>query len=861
MAGKDRADRAIAPKGSSNALELRPPWTFDFAGGQLTVDGDPVIAGGVPDPGGADGDIQYNDGGDLGGFGIYDDAADEVILSGDLTLVAASDDAAAEGVLRFVRADATGAQAGDADAVGRIDFLAVDDLGDEVSGVALTVEMAGAAEGGVAPMTATLSADLRVPDQAYGVGWDGSLEVPTKNALYAKIEAVSGGAGITAEEALDAVGAALVAGNNIDITVNDGADTITIDVEGLTSADLSDFAAAVDERARDAVGTALVAGNNIDITVDDAGNTITIDVESLTSADVGLGNVDNTSDATKNAAAVTLTNKTLTAPTIADFTNMGHDHLDADDGGTLTAAAISDFAEVVADTAGAMFSGNTETFIAATYQDGDNTIDLVVPVLDEDDFASDSAAHLATQQSIKAYVDAVVGGGGYTDEMARDAVGTALVAGNNIDITVDDGGDTITVAVETLAVADISDLTASAAEINTMDGITATTAELNALDGITATVTELNYTDGVTSAIQTQIDGKQPLDADLTTIAGLTATTDNFMVAVSSAWASRTPSQAKTTLALVKGDVGLGNVDNTSDATKNAAAVTLTNKTLTAPTIADFTNAAHDHGDADDGGTLTLAALPDVTASAAELNILDGATLTVTELNFVDGVTSAIQTQIDGKQPLDADLTTIAGLTATTNNFLVASGSAWASRTPTQAIAHLGLDADIATLALPASTTISAFGASLIDDAANSNARTTLGLVIGSDVQAYNAGTHKQIINFLLDGGGSAITTGVKGDIVMPDFAGTIAKWTLLGDQSGSIVIDLWLDSYANFAPTVADTITASAKPTISTATKGQSSTLTGWTTTFSAGAILRVNVDSIASLTRCTMALDVLRT
>lgn len=36
---------------------------------------------------------------------------------------------------------------------------------------------------------------------------------------------------------------------------------------------------------------------------------------------------------------------------------------------------------------------------------------------------------------------------------------------------------------------------------------------------------------------------------------------------------------------LVKGDVGLGNVDNTSDATKNAATATLTNKTLTAPVI------------------------------------------------------------------------------------------------------------------------------------------------------------------------------------------------------------------------------------------------------------------------------------
>ncbi len=60
----------------------------------------------------------------------------------------------------------------------------------------------------------------------------------------------------------------------------------------------------------------------------------------------------------------------------------------------------------------------------------------------------------------------------------------------------------------------------------------------------------------------------QPLDADLTTIAGLTATTDNFMVSSASAWASRTPAQAKTSLVLVKADVGLGSVDNTADTAK-----------------------------------------------------------------------------------------------------------------------------------------------------------------------------------------------------------------------------------------------------------------------------------------------------
>lgn len=45
----------------------------------------------------------------------------------------------------------------------------------------------------------------------------------------------------------------------------------------------------------------------------------------------------------------------------------------------------------------------------------------------------------------------------------------------------------------------------------------------------------------------------QPINSNLTTIAGLTATTDNFIVSVSSAWASRTPAQVRTTLGLVIG--------------------------------------------------------------------------------------------------------------------------------------------------------------------------------------------------------------------------------------------------------------------------------------------------------------------
>lgn len=63
----------------------------------------------------------------------------------------------------------------------------------------------------------------------------------------------------------------------------------------------------------------------------------------------------------------------------------------------------------------------------------------------------------------------------------------------------------------TVQVANVSDLTASASELNTLDGITASTAELNLLDGVTATTAELNYVDGVTSGIQGQLNDKAPL--------------------------------------------------------------------------------------------------------------------------------------------------------------------------------------------------------------------------------------------------------------------------------------------------------------------------------------------------------------
>ena len=49
-------------------------------------------------------------------------------------------------------------------------------------------------------------------------------------------------------------------------------------------------------------------------------------------------------------------------------------------------------------------------------------------------------------------------------------------------------------------------ITATAAELNIMDGVTATATELNIMDGVTATTAELNHVDGVTGNIQTALD-------------------------------------------------------------------------------------------------------------------------------------------------------------------------------------------------------------------------------------------------------------------------------------------------------------------------------------------------------------------
>lgn len=90
------------------------------------------------------------------------------------------------------------------------------------------------------------------------------------------------------------------------------------------------------------------------------------------------------------------------------------------------------------------------------------------------------------------------------------------------------------------------------------------------------------------------------------------------------------------------------------------------------------------------------------------------------------------------------------------------------------------------------------------------------------------------------------------------DFAGEILGWTLLSDAAGSIVIDVWRDSYANYPPTSADRITASAKPSLTDENKANDESLAGWTKSFSAGDVFKFNVESCDGISRATLILHV---
>jgi hypothetical protein len=110
-------------------------------------------------------------------------------------------------------------------------------------------------------------------------------------------------------------------------------------------------------------------------------------------------------------------------------------------------------------------------------------------------------------------------------------------------------------------------------------------------------------------------------------------------------------------------------------------------------------------------------------------------------------------------------------------------------------------------------------------------------------------------LGITIDGDGLVPATGSKG-FIQANYAGTIRSWTLIADQSGSAQITVKKSSYAGF-PTNSS-IVATAPPALSAAQNNTSSTLSGWTTSISAGDMIEFNLDSVTTCTRLTLILAI---
>ncbi|MEO8647754.1 MAG: hypothetical protein ABI539_01170 [Acidobacteriota bacterium] len=237
---------------------------------------------------------------------------------------------------------------------------------------------------------------------------------------------------------------------------------------------------------------------------------------------------------------------------------------------------------------------------------------------------------------------------------------------------------------------------AVAALIGTAPGVLDTLGEIsdaiNDDQNLYTTLTSALAAKASITYVDTLVADLQLADADLSAIANLSSAANKLPYATGvSAWAMTTFTAFARTLlddadaATMRGTLGLGSVDNTSDAGKPVSTATQTALDLkanlaspaltgnpTAPTQTPGNNSTR----------IATTAYADA-AIAALIASAPGALDTLDELaaafgddpNFAATVTTALA----GKQPLDADLTAIAGLTSAANKVPYFTGSGTAA--------------------------------------------------------------------------------------------------------------------------------------------------------------------------------------
>lgn len=470
---------------------------------------------------------------------------------------------------------------------------------------------------------------------------------------------------------------------------------------------------------------------------------------------------------------------------------------------------------------------------------------------------------------------------------------------------------------------------------------------LNELDTEKAPTAHTHAESDVTG-LTADLAGKQPSSAKLTSIAGLDDTQTGVIATDGSGWIRKTYAALKTALGLTKADVGLGNVDNTSDANKPVSTAQQTALNLKQDTsakgqangyasldgtgkvpatqlpayvddvleyanlaafpatgstgliyVADDTNKTYRWGgssyieispspgstDAVAEGVTNLYYTNTRAAAAAPVQSVAGKTGAVVLAKSDVGLSNVDNTSDMNKPVSTAQAAADATKVSKSGDTITGNLTVQDAATPTKAYRFRtsggsldfevgGTDIHISTWEHPDFTGAQydqiVFKADDSDMAfqrqADMNGHKFVNVADPTGAQdvstkAYVDSHNKRLLRVVIDGGGSAVTTGAKKVYVTVPFSGTITKWRLQADQTGSAVLDIWKDAFANTPPTVADTITAAAKPTLSSAQAAESSTLTGWTTAVTAGDVIEVNVDSASTVQRLILDLFIAET
>ena len=401
-------------------------------------------------------------------------------------------------------------------------------------------------------------------------------------------------------------------------------------------------------------------------------------------------------------ATQTLTNKTLTTPVIAEIDASSDFTLDAGnnielnaDGGTIT---FKDGASSLGTITSSGFSGTAAT---VTVSDSNANTNFPVVFHDESNALLDDTGALRYNPSTGTLLVPNLSVAGTTttvDTVTMQAQNAIIFEGATADANettltiVDPTADrtinlpNVSGTIPVLAAVSTTQISATPEELNIMDGVTATTSELNIMDGVTATTSELNIMDGVTATTSELniMDGVTATTAELNILDGVTATATelNIMDGVTATTAELNILDGVTASAA---DINL--IDGITNGTVIAskAIITDSNKDISGGRNITISgeldaNSLDIEGNADINGKLETDELSingtDVTATAAELNILDGVTATASELNIMDGVTAttAELNILDGVTSTTAELNILDGVTSTAAELNILDG-------------------------------------------------------------------------------------------------------------------------------------------------------------------------------------------